>query len=108
MKLRFTRQAKQDLDNIADYIREQNPEAALRVRAAIMRIVADSCPFSSHRATASGERRQKAGHAPLQVPHLLRRRRVGRRDRDPDNSTSSPRTRTPRRLRKAVRQTGPC
>jgi toxin ParE1/3/4 len=37
MKLRFTRQAKQDLDNIADYIREQNPEAALRVRAAIIR-----------------------------------------------------------------------
>ena len=37
MKLRFTRQAKQDLDNIADHVREQNPEAALRVRAAIMR-----------------------------------------------------------------------
>lgn len=37
MKLRFTQQAKQDLDNIADYIRERNPEAALRVRAAIMR-----------------------------------------------------------------------
>jgi addiction module RelE/StbE family toxin len=37
MKLRFARQAKQDLDNIADYIREQNPEAALRVRAAIIR-----------------------------------------------------------------------
>jgi plasmid stabilization system protein ParE len=38
MKLRFTQQAKQDLDNIADYIREQNPKAALRVRAAIMTI----------------------------------------------------------------------
>jgi toxin ParE1/3/4 len=37
MKLRFTHQAKQDLDNIADYIREKDPEAALRVRAAIMR-----------------------------------------------------------------------
>lgn len=37
MKLRFTHQAKQDLDNIADFIRERDPEAALRVRAAIMR-----------------------------------------------------------------------
>jgi plasmid stabilization system protein ParE len=37
MKLRFTHQAKQDLDDVADYIREQNPDAALRVRAAIVR-----------------------------------------------------------------------
>jgi plasmid stabilization system protein ParE len=33
MKLRFTRRAAQDL---ADYIRKQNPQAALRVRAAIL------------------------------------------------------------------------
>jgi plasmid stabilization system protein ParE len=31
MKLRFTRRAAQDLADIADYIRRQNPEAALRV-----------------------------------------------------------------------------
>ena len=36
MKLRFTRQAKQDLDSIADYIRADAPEAAVRVRAAIL------------------------------------------------------------------------
>ena len=36
MKLHFTRQAKRDLDNIADYLREQNPEGALRVRASII------------------------------------------------------------------------
>lgn len=36
MKLRFTRRAAQDLTDIADYIRKQNPQAALRVRAAIL------------------------------------------------------------------------
>jgi plasmid stabilization system protein ParE len=36
MRLRFTPQAKQDLVDIADYLREQNPKAALRVRAAIV------------------------------------------------------------------------
>jgi toxin ParE1/3/4 len=36
MKLRFTPRATQELANIGDYIREQNPKAALRVRAAIL------------------------------------------------------------------------
>ena len=36
MKLRFTRRAAQDLADIANYIRRQNPEAALRVRATIL------------------------------------------------------------------------
>jgi len=36
MKLRFTPRAVQDLSAIADYIREQNPSAALRVRTAIL------------------------------------------------------------------------
>jgi len=36
MKLRFSRQAQQDLEDIADHIREQNPPAALRVRTAII------------------------------------------------------------------------
>jgi toxin ParE1/3/4 len=36
MKLRFTTQATRDLTEIANYIRERNPEAALRVRAAIL------------------------------------------------------------------------
>ena len=36
MKLRFTRRAVQDLTDIADYIRERNTQAALRVRAAIL------------------------------------------------------------------------
>jgi len=36
MKLRFTRRAAQDLADIADYIHQQSPQAALRVRAAIL------------------------------------------------------------------------
>jgi toxin ParE1/3/4 len=36
MKLRFTPRATQDLADIADYVREQSPQAALRVRAAIL------------------------------------------------------------------------
>ncbi len=36
MKLRFTPRAAQDLAGIAAYVREQNPQAALRVRAAIL------------------------------------------------------------------------
>jgi toxin ParE1/3/4 len=36
MKFRFTPRAAQDLADIGDYIRERNPEAALRVRAAIL------------------------------------------------------------------------
>jgi toxin ParE1/3/4 len=36
MKLHFTPRAAQDLANIGDYIRERNPQAALRVRAAIL------------------------------------------------------------------------
>jgi plasmid stabilization system protein ParE len=36
MKLRFAPRATQDLAAIANYIREHNPQAALRVRSAIL------------------------------------------------------------------------
>jgi toxin ParE1/3/4 len=36
MKLRFTPRAARDLAGIADYVREHSPQAALRVRAAIL------------------------------------------------------------------------
>ena len=36
MKLRFTPRAVQDLTDLAAYISERNPQAALRVRAAIL------------------------------------------------------------------------
>jgi len=36
MKLRFTRRATQDLTDIADYLRQRNPQGARRVRTAIL------------------------------------------------------------------------
>ena len=36
MKLRFTERATQDLVDIADYVREHNPQAAIRVRDATL------------------------------------------------------------------------
>jgi toxin ParE1/3/4 len=36
MKLRFAPRAAQDIANIADYIRARNPDAARKVRAAIL------------------------------------------------------------------------
>ena len=36
MKLRFTPRARDDLVEIADFLRERNPRAALQVRAAIL------------------------------------------------------------------------
>ena len=36
MKLRFTPRAARDLAEIADYLREHSPQAALRVRTAIL------------------------------------------------------------------------
>jgi toxin ParE1/3/4 len=45
MKLRFTPRATQDLVDIADYIREHNPNASLRVRAAILDSLQDLVLF---------------------------------------------------------------
>jgi toxin ParE1/3/4 len=45
MKLRFTPRATQDLIDIADYIRERNPNASLRVRAAILDSLQDIALF---------------------------------------------------------------
>jgi plasmid stabilization system protein ParE len=45
MKLRFTPRAIRDLADVADYIREHNPNAALRVRAAILDSMQDLVLF---------------------------------------------------------------
>jgi toxin ParE1/3/4 len=45
MKLRFTPRATQDLGEIAAYIRERNPQAARRVRAAILESLQDLVLF---------------------------------------------------------------
>jgi addiction module RelE/StbE family toxin len=45
MKLRFTRQAVQDLEEIGAYLRLRNPMAATRVRAAILESLKDIADF---------------------------------------------------------------
>ena len=45
MKLRFTPRAVSDIAAIADYIRERNPAAAERVRAAIIQSLQDLILF---------------------------------------------------------------
>jgi len=71
MRLHFTRQAKEDLDNIADYIRNQNPQAALRVRTAII---------DSQRTL-------------VLFPHIGRRQKTARIRRDCDPDDPAPRSR---------------
>lgn len=39
MKLRFSPRAVVDLTDIADYVREKNPEAAARVRTAMLQSI---------------------------------------------------------------------
>jgi plasmid stabilization system protein ParE len=59
MKLRFTPRATQDLLDIADYIRERNPNASLRVRAAILDCLQDLVlfPEAGRRRTIEGVRK---------------------------------------------------
>jgi toxin ParE1/3/4 len=59
MKLRFTPRATQDLLDIADYIRERNPDASLRVRAAILDSLQDLVlfPEAGRRQTTEGVRK---------------------------------------------------
>jgi toxin ParE1/3/4 len=59
MKLRFTPRATQDLVDIADYIREHNPNASLRVRAAILDSLQDLVlfPEAGRRQTIEGVRK---------------------------------------------------
>jgi plasmid stabilization system protein ParE len=45
MKVRLTPRAARDLADIADYIRERNPAAAQRVRAAIMKSLTTLASF---------------------------------------------------------------
>jgi plasmid stabilization system protein ParE len=58
MKLRFAPRATQDLLDIADYIRERNPNASLRVRAAILDSLHDLVlfPEAGRRQTIEGVR----------------------------------------------------
>jgi plasmid stabilization system protein ParE len=59
MNLRFTRRAARDLEDIADYIREQNAVAATHVRAAIIRSLQTLAlfPHIGRRQTTDGVRK---------------------------------------------------
>ena len=59
MRLRLTAQATQDLAAIGDYIRDRNPAAALRVRAAILQTLEDLMlfPHLGRRQTVEGVRK---------------------------------------------------
>lgn len=59
MKTRFTAQATDDLNQIADYLRERNPRAALRVRDAILEAlqILGSFPRAGRAQTTLGVRK---------------------------------------------------
>jgi addiction module RelE/StbE family toxin len=69
MKLRFTPRATQDLTEIADYIRERNPAAALRVRGAILRSLENLVLFPEvgRRQTIEGVRKLVTSKYPYLV-----------------------------------------
>jgi toxin ParE1/3/4 len=59
MRLRLIPRAAQDLVDIADYLRAQNPDASLRVRTAILEALASviSFPQLGRRQTVEGVRK---------------------------------------------------
>lgn len=75
MKLRFTPRATQDLIDIADYIRERNPAASLRVRAAILDSLQNLLLFPEigRRQTVEGVRKLVTRRYPYLVYYSLDR-----------------------------------
>jgi len=75
MKLRLTPRATQDLANIADYVRERNPTAALRVRAAILASLKHLVlfPEAGRRQTLEGVRKIVTRKYPYLVYYTLDR-----------------------------------
>jgi plasmid stabilization system protein ParE len=59
MKLRLTRRAARNLADIADYLRERNPEAAVRVRTAIVKSLKNLVlfPYSGRKQEVEGVRK---------------------------------------------------
>lgn len=73
MKLRFTKRAAQDLADIADYILERNPEAALRVRATILEAIQNLILFPNvgRRQTIEGVRKLVTRRYPYLVYYTV-------------------------------------
>jgi plasmid stabilization system protein ParE len=69
MKLRFTPRAVRDLTAIADYIHEHSPQAALRVRAAILESLQSLVlfPHIGRQQTVKGVRKLVARRYPYLV-----------------------------------------
>jgi plasmid stabilization system protein ParE len=73
MRLRLTAQATQDLAAIGDYIRDRNPAAALRVRAAILQTLEDLMlfPHLGRRQTVEGVRKIVTRRYPYLVYYTI-------------------------------------
>ena len=73
MKLRFAPRAMQDLIDIADYIRERDPAASLRVRAAILDSLRNLILFPEvgRRQTVQGVRKLVTRKYPYLVYYTL-------------------------------------
>ena len=73
MKLRFTPRAVQDLADIAAYIHEQNPPAALRVRSAILESLQNLVlyPHIGRRQTVEGVRKLVTRRYPYLVYYTI-------------------------------------
>ncbi len=73
MKLHFTKQAAQDLADIADYIRARNPDAAQRVRASIMEAIQNLLLFPKvgRRQKVEGLRKLVTRHYPYLVYYAV-------------------------------------
>jgi toxin ParE1/3/4 len=69
MKLRFTPRATQDLAEIADYLLEHSPQAAFRVRAAILESLQNLIlfPYVGRQQKAEGVRKLVTRHYPYLV-----------------------------------------
>jgi toxin ParE1/3/4 len=73
MKLRFTPRATQDLATIADYIREYSPQAALRVRSAILESLQNLVVFPrlGRQQQVEGVRKLVTRHYPYLVYYTI-------------------------------------
>ncbi|WP_428659718.1 type II toxin-antitoxin system RelE/ParE family toxin [Reyranella sp.] len=91
MKLRFTRQAASDLQEIADDIQERNPQAAKRVRAAILRSLKVLVLFPALAGGNRPTRSASSSHGAI-LTSCIRHQRCSRRSRDSDHSASRSRS----------------
>jgi toxin ParE1/3/4 len=73
MKLRFTRRALQDLEEIAAYLRDKNPAAAIRVRGAILESLRDigDFPTIGRRQNLEGVRKYVTRNPPYLIYYAV-------------------------------------